>query len=118
MRRLLSIVLMMAVGLPLFASVLTLGQQARLPVCCRRGGTHHCMETAASASDQPVLRGACPVFPRALGTLQTGAWFDVTAPLTLSRPLAQPALAAEVEAGFRISSFRSRQKRGPPSYNS
>jgi hypothetical protein len=117
MRRALAILLLCVLGLPLCASALGLGQQAQLPICCRRGGVHHCMEMAgmdAASNKAPSVRMTCPAFPRMAAQAQTGVWsFDGAGPAA-AMPVTQPAVVGQVEAGYRISFGRARQKRGPP----
>jgi len=65
MRRLLSLVLLAAFGLPAVAPALALGQdtEASLPACCRRHGVHHCtMQRPASSA--PAFSERCPSFPQ------------------------------------------------------
>jgi hypothetical protein len=117
MRRALAILLTCVLGLPLFASALGLGARAQLPLCCRRGGVHHCMEMAgmdAASKAAPAVRMMCPAFPRMTAQAHTGVWsFDGRSKASTHLSV-QLALAGQVEAGYRISSGRARQKRGPP----
>jgi hypothetical protein len=117
MRRALAILLLCVLGLPLFASALGLGAQAQLPLCCRRGGVHRCMEMAgmdAPLNATPSVRMTCPAFPRMVAKAHTGVWsFDVAIASSAGH-VAQPAAVGQVEAGYRISFDRARQKRGPP----
>jgi hypothetical protein len=108
-------VLLCVLGLPLCASALGLGAQAQLPLCCRRGGVHHCMEMAGrNAPSTPSVRSACPAYPRMAAQAHTGVWnFDGTSHVSTHLSV-QPALVGQVEAGYRISSGRARHKRGPP----
>jgi hypothetical protein len=114
-------VLLCVLGLPLFASALGLGRQAQLPICCRRAGVHHCMEMAgvdAASNAAPAVRMTCPAFPRMAAQAHTGVWsFDATRAVSTA-VIAQPAAVGQVEAGYRISCGRARQKRGPPARNS
>lgn len=114
-------VLLCVLGLPLFASALEVGSQAQLPICCRRAGLHHCMEMAgmdAASQAAPAVRMTCPAFPRMTAQAHTGVWsFDGAGAVTAS-VVTQPAVVGQVEAGYRISFGRARQKRGPPRKNS
>ncbi len=104
-------------GLPLCASALGLGTQAQLPLCCRRGGVHHCMEMAgmdAASNAAPSLRMTCPAFPRMTAQAHTGVWSFDAADAATAAVTVQPAAIGQVEAGYRISFGRARQKRGPP----
>jgi hypothetical protein len=118
MRRLLSILLLAAFGLPVVAPVLALGQdlEANLPVCCRRNGTHHCgMMGMERDSGAPTFSARCSSFPQQSApapTLKRVA-FIVTQPL-LRLPLTTLTTPARAETQRRISRERSRQTRGPP----
>lgn len=95
-----------------------------LPACCRRNGRHHCMMrmmTEYELSNQPGRHVSapfekCPFFPKGLlpamtqghvAALPSGGMFH-------AELLRHPACTAQVEAQYRISFDRSRQKRGPP----
>lgn len=71
MRRALSILMLVLLGLPTWAALLPGGEELRLPACCRRNGLHHCAMAAqaiAADSGEPgaFLTGPthCPAFPR------------------------------------------------------
>ena len=113
MRRLISIALMLVLGLPLFASAWGQAHGTQLAACCRRGGAHQCMEMA-TASERPVVRMTCPAYPRGASTVQTGVWTVAGAGASVVGVVSQPAVVGQVEAGYRISFGRARQKRGPP----
>jgi hypothetical protein len=118
MRRALAILLTCVLGLPLFASALALGGQSQLPICCRRAGAHHCMEMAgmdAASNAAPAVRMTCPAFPRMAAQAHTGVWsFDGAGSVSTSI-VVRHNVVGQVEAGYRISFGRARQKRGPPS---
>ncbi len=121
MRRALAIALLCVLGLPLCASALGLGRQAQLPICCRRAGVHHCMEMAgsdAALNGEPTVRATCPAFPRTTAQAHTGVWSFGEASTASASIAVHPAAIGSVEAGYRISFGRARQKRGPPSLNS
>jgi len=125
-RRLLSIALILVLGLPLFSSIFEAqAQLSRLPACCRRNGGHHCMEMAGmgqaatkAASNQPTVRAVCPCLPRSTASVESAAWSHSGARQASTRLDTQPAVIGQVEAGYRISFHRARQKRGPPQQNS
>jgi hypothetical protein len=110
-------VLLVGFSLPLIAPLFASGvPEASLPACCRRSGKHHCMMTAGPSHDRTVAE-KCP--------------FSAFAGLALMLPHAfsrahrrgaevafagQAAVVRDVEAGYRISHDRTRQKRGPPSF--
>jgi len=133
MRRILSILLLISLGLgpgatALSASVLSglaaawTGNvdESRLPACCRRNGKHHCAmgsqdgspssnsETSVSAND------SCPYMPHALAsTAPVSAALVATASGTI--PLAIEAHAVHAcEAAPTVSNRRNWPKRGPP----
>jgi hypothetical protein len=67
MRRLLSILLLAAFALPLFAPGLALAQDpdAGLPACCRRHGQHHCtMLRAQRDSSTHYVVAVCAAWPQ------------------------------------------------------
>lgn len=94
-----------------------------LPACCRRNGKHHCMLRMTKmhhASGQYVSAPPekCPFCPDA--TLQVPIqWHPFTLPSagTFYAALrSHPACAAQTDALSPISFDRSRQKRGPPTF--
>jgi hypothetical protein len=128
LRRLLSILLFGATLLPMIAPMLSTGAMAEstLPACCRRGGKHHCMMSAAAraimlgeTNDGAVRVGTppeqCPYRQHAL----VAAHLQVFTPAATATHsvflLHAPSAAAQAECLRRISFDRSRQKRGPPS---
>jgi hypothetical protein len=117
MRRALAILLLCVLGLPLCASALGLGAQTQLPICCRRGGMHHCVEMEAmdaASGGAPAVRMTCPAFPRMAAQAHTGVWSFDGAGTVSATVVTQTAAMGQVEAGYRISFGRARQKRGPP----
>jgi hypothetical protein len=118
MRRILSLVLLAAFGLPAVAPALTLGQdsEASLPACCRRNGAHHCMGNMHRApSSAPAFSERCPSFPQPSAAPAQGS----AATLVVAQPLVAIEFFAitapqQAEAQRRISRERSHHKRGPP----
>ncbi len=105
--------MLLLLTLPLVAPALGQTAQQRLLLCCRKGGAHHCMSVMLPG-DAPVLREHCPAFPKAPVASHAGGWM-VGVTVASGRGEAVEALKArQVEAGYRISFHRSRQKRGPP----
>jgi hypothetical protein len=105
--------MLLLLTLPLVAPALGQSSQQRLLLCCRKGGAHHCLGITLP-SDAPVLQGHCPALPKAPVANHAGGWM-VGATVGEDRGEAVEALKArQVEAGYRVSSYRSRQKRGPP----
>ncbi|WP_263366573.1 hypothetical protein [Edaphobacter bradus] len=124
MRKLLSILLLAAFGLPFVSPLFALGADGggSLPVCCRRNGKHHCMmstgERSTLASHDPQFRAPaekCPYFPQALAAAHTNLYTAPTADVISAGLVSHPAGVAQTESKWRISRDRSRQKRGPPS---
>jgi hypothetical protein len=122
--RLLSLVLLAAIGLPTIAPALALAQDpdAGLPACCRRHGQHHCsmmadrMAQLARQSSQPQIGAVCPCYPRHEVAPVAGAHlFAVHAPHRAAAFSASLASAARAQTNRRVSRDRSHYKRGPPS---
>jgi hypothetical protein len=118
MRRVLSMFLLLFVALPLVAPALGQTTQQRLLLCCRKGGAHHCIASATTADGlpAPTFSGHCSAIPKPAVTSHatdgiTGANLHISA----SSPISSLRVR-QVEAGYRISFLRSRQKRGPPAF--
>jgi len=120
MRRILSLVLLAAFGLPAVAPALTLGQDTEnsLPACCRRHGVHHCMgDMQHSPSSAPAFSERCPSFPQpSTSPGQLASFALISAPrlaieahtsALLQKPTATPHSSAHEFALY---------KRGPPSH--
>ena len=123
--RLLSILLLMVMGLPMASPLLALTGAAdeHVLACCRRNGKHHCtaMTAMAGTSDasatQPQLRPRaekCPLYPQA----SMAAAHDLATPPSsqaiFAALVSHPAGTEQTESRWRVSRYRSRQKRGPP----
>jgi len=120
MRRLLSLVLLAAFGLPIVAPMFALGQDpdAGLPACCRRHGKHRCamLEARDKESAAPSLTARCPFFPQNAIAPVTGAHLIVFHAPRLSAPFAATsAPAARAETHRRNVRDSAHHKRGPPS---
>lgn len=119
MRRALAILLVTLFSLPLIAPAFASApDDSQLPACCRRGGKHQCamaMEMGNIPSHFHVISEKCPYSPFG------------HAPFLVPHPLATPTVAngtgntlgpvaviRAAEAGHRISTDRTRHKRGPP----
>lgn len=124
MRKILSILLLVALGLPSLIPLLVTSSldEASLPACCRRNGKHHCMMSMAErnsiSSDKSQFLAPeekCPYCPGAL-TLghQTNVFGVQSGQTVFIRLVSQSAVVAQTESKRRISRDRSRQKRGPP----
>jgi len=118
MRRILSIFLLLLVAFPLVAPALGQTAQKRLLLCCRKGGAHHCL-TSATTEDglpAPTLRAHCPATPNPAVTGHASSWIASSNQLSSIASDVSPLRVRQVEAGYRISFHRSRQKRGPPAF--
>lgn len=130
MRRILSILLMLVLGLaPAIAAVPggalalgwnTHGDESALPACCRRHGVHHCaMGTQATGNTTNETSisaaGCCPCWPHALAS--------TAAPLAALRSHSRTLHIAierhsphQAEIAAGISDRRTWPRRGPPSF--
>lgn len=93
---------------------------AFLPECCRKNGKHHCMLAGGrSSAASPTItsaKGKCPLCPTmAANSSQAHAGAPAAAAAIFAGLVRHPAVSPQVEAGYRISRHRARQKRGPPS---
>jgi hypothetical protein len=124
MQRLLSFCLFAVTLLPLLAPMISAEAEAQdgVPVCCRRGGAHHCMGGMAVAGDGVAqVRGPrvmCPYQQRAVTAVHHEQMGIVAAAGSVVVGVRAPGVVAQAECLWRISFDRSRQKRGPPSLNS
>ena len=109
-RRLISMLLLLLVGLPLTTPLFALGATARtgVPACCRRSGQHHCA-MGAEESGRADRQGAmhAPAGPLDVFTVShAGALYAAV--------VSHPASVTQSECKWRMARDRSRQKRGPP----
>lgn len=121
-RRIIATSLLLLFSAPLIAPLLALSRDpdANLPVCCRRHGKHHCMMSVEMM--QAMLRGTqvntapmkCPMYPRAINTVQHHELSFYTSALLFAEIVSHPAIHPQTEARARVSRFCARQKRGPP----
>jgi hypothetical protein len=124
MRRVLSILLIALFGLTPLAALAGSRENARIPVCCRRRGAHHCempedaaARIVAASSGRTATVSApsrCPLYPGVLHATLTPVFAvapHVAAPATLQaaeRVHTFPAPQAD------SSSFSAYAVRGPP----
>lgn len=104
--------------LPLLAS----SAEHALPACCRTKGTHRCavkgMASPEDGSGVSVVAPKCPMYPAPASSPQGHAAVGIPANLAhFCEVVSHPAIHAQVEAHYRVSFDRTRQKRGPPSLN-
>jgi len=122
-RKLLSILLLAAFGLPFVSPLFALGANGdtSLPACCRRNGKHHCTastgERSTLASPDPQFRAPaekCPYYPQALAAAHPNLYTAPRADEVTASLASHPAGIAQTESKWRIARDRSRQQRGPP----
>jgi len=120
MRRIFSLVLLAAFGLPAVAPALTLGQdaEASLPACCRRNGAHHCsMKMHRPPSSAPAFSERCPSFPQPFITPGKISSFALLSAPRLTIQARSTLLACKPSATLHSSTHDfALYKRGPPSH--
>ena len=120
MRRALSISLVLLLWLGPFAAVLPGIDEARLPLCCRRHGAHHCADadkTAAQSADSgPSFNASsrCPQFPATVAAATTAAFAPPVGPAGAAPVVDIYAPGASRDAA-RMGQLRTQADRGPPS---
>ena len=117
MRRSVAILLAMLFSwllvLPVFAS----SSDSNLPACCRKTGKHHCamrMQQSHEANIAAVSE-KCPCLAHMMASTDTERFAPPKKVFVFAGLITQSEALAQVNAGYRISTIRSRQKRGPPS---
>lgn len=102
---------------PMLAPFAALGEgpEARLAMCCRKGGQHHCV-AAMVEDDSPRWTAPmrCPLCPRAEAPGHGERVGVVAAALIFGEVVAHPGVRRQVEARARVAVDRARQMRGPP----
>jgi hypothetical protein len=116
MRRILSMFLLLVFALPLVAPALGQNTQRRMLLCCLKSGAHHCLASMTMEDGQPApaFRAHCPACANPVVTGHTANWIDVSMQSGGTAQSVSSLRIRQVEAGYRISSYRSRQMRGPP----
>jgi hypothetical protein len=116
MRRILSMFLLLVFAFPLVAPALGQNTQKRLLLCCRKGGAHHCLASMTMEDGQPApaFRAHCPACSNPAVTGHGASWMNVSVQSSGTEQAVTSLRIRQVEAGYRISSYRSRQMRGPP----
>lgn len=117
MRRILSLVLLVAFGLPVVAPALTLGQdtESSLPACCRRHGVHHC-NMQRPLSSAPAIAAHCPSFPQPSTAPSQLSSYALLSASRLAISARSSLLITRPTAPMRrISHEFALYKRGPPS---
>jgi hypothetical protein len=118
MRRLLSLLLLAAFGLPFVAPAFALGQEieSSLPACCRRHGAHHCMgNMAAVPGNSQTFSARCPAFPQPIAASLQAPTFALLA-VAAKHLTTQSRLVASQSNASRphIKLLRKHSNRGPP----
>lgn len=118
MQRLLAILILSVVGiLPVTQAWFTADSAQALPACCRTHGKHKC---AMPSGDEPALHAVCSQYPYVpvVSSTAVNPWIvqPASSPLNFAAVISCPVAHAQIEALFRVSFERSRQKRGPPSF--
>ena len=107
-----TIAILLLMSFPLVAPALGQSPQAHVLLCCRKMGAHHCM--TVTYTEIPSIHSLCPASLGASSTAHTAAWTIATQQETSAANTIEQLRVRQVEAGYRISFYRSRQKRGPP----
>lgn len=113
--------LLMAFSFPLIAPALAgTPDESSLPACCRRNGAHHCAMAGmavAVPSQYRSVAAKCPCCPFGRVALMLPHVFATLSDTPSAALSAGPAiLVRDIEAGYRVSADRTRQKRGPPTF--
>jgi len=123
MKRILSFVLLLMVGLPLISPVFGLSADAQtdLAACCRRNGAHHCMSTQAEmdallhGTHVSQVHGKCPLYPAvARSNHREQLSFNQHSALIVDA-FSHPARHGQVEDWTQPALEGEQHKRGPPS---
>lgn len=118
MRRQLAITICLFLVATLAAPLLAVDTSSRLPACCRRDGSHHCMPGMSigdsSGKTFSAIAPKCPSFPKATAGPVSHNWAYPPAGVSSTPLFAHADSGPQTEARSRISWSRSRQKRGPP----
>lgn len=124
LRRIFAISLLLLFSLPLILPFFAASAaEVNLPACCRKGGKHHCMMMQTGSQDGSglrvdVVRERCPYSPTIPTTPHVDFSADAAREVVCAAIVSHPSGVVQSEARRRISFDRSRQKRGPPSYQS
>jgi hypothetical protein len=119
MRRALASWLIAVFSFPLILPALIASAESSLPLCCRRGGTHHCgmtgeQQAADADATTRVLPAHCPLWPGASMTARSRAAGPVAYGGTCSVLATQFDMAGPYEPRYGFELQRLRRERGPP----
>jgi len=124
-RRIVAIAILFLLGsfdaLPLLQAS-TGREESNLPACCRHHGRHRCAmmddDRKRDSNGSPQLAAApqrCPLFPHSLPAVGVTLHAAPPASAALYAGLtSHPAIHPQIQAAYRLSLDRARQKRGPP----
>lgn len=107
----------MLFGIPFALPLFGAKTASELPVCCRRNGKHHCEMVQGNAPREVQLKTVgekCPYSVAPPATMILPAYTPPASVSIFGGIVRHPSVTAQVEAQFRISFDRARQKRGPP----
>ncbi len=121
MRRIVSIALVLFYWLGPLMALVPASAESRLPACCRKSGSHHCMmnmgERAAIADGHTHIAAPspkCPYCPAQCRVAHTPLSLKQSIAQSFISPASHPHGVVQSESKRRISRDRSRSKRGPP----
>jgi len=117
MRRAITLSLLMVFSWMLVAPLFAPDAEASLPACCRRHGKHHCMMGQVGGNEKGFtsVSEKCPCGPAGTCAVHVVNYMPAVGQHFYAEAVFHPAYAPQTSARFRISFFRSHQKRGPPS---
>jgi hypothetical protein len=119
MRRVLALPLLLVFSWMLIAPAFGPDADANLPACCRRGGKHHCTmhrmgQIGGSQKGFTSVSEKCPYCPASTCAVAPVTYKPETGNALYIKLVSMPARASRTKVLYRISLFRSHQKRGPP----
>jgi hypothetical protein len=117
MRRSIAIALAMLFGWLLLVPAFAAAGESTVPPCCRRTGKHHCMARMHSNTSEARVANVsakCPYMPQATAAVHVEFSVPPNRQAIYAGLIGHPTVSPQTEAGYRVSHFRSRQKRGPP----
>jgi len=120
-KRLLAILLLLALGLPGVAPLFALSMgdaQSKLPACCRRNGAHHCNTPVAFHSGSKTTVSSrpmhCPQYPSVAPSSQESS-YALTSVSSFAASFAATSMAVSWANSAPRASFKmGRVARGPP----
>jgi hypothetical protein len=119
MRRGFAILLAVVFHWMLILPVLAFTNGTNVPACCRKTGKHHCQMMQKDVPLNPdfsAIGEKCPYWPQISTAPHIESFVPATQQAIFAGLTAHPAGSPQTEAGYRASYYRSKQKRGPPSF--